>query len=150
MHAQPDAQIVPAFRLGKTARRLCPALRGLARVASRVREVIGFDCPVHLTTALRGEGGMAQPPAPAVASPAMAPQLSGHAARGTREAQGFCAYPSVGVYCSNTWTAWPGRSFPQRLIFQHCVDRAGIVPCAMTGDTRRSMGASWRRTSMRI
>ena len=104
MHAQPDSQIVQAFRLEKTARRLFPALRGLALVASRVREVIGFDCPVQLTTDLIGEGGMAQPPAPAVASPDMAPQLSGNAARGTREAQGFFAYPPVGVYFSNTCT----------------------------------------------
>jgi hypothetical protein len=93
-----------------------------------VREVIGFDCPVQLTTDLIGEGGIAQPPAPAVASPDMAPQLSGNAARGTREAQGFFAYPPVGVYFSNTCTEWPGRSFLKRLIFQYFVDRAGIVP----------------------
>ena len=80
IHAQPDAQIVQAFRLGTTERRLFPALRGLARVASRVREVIGFDCPVQLTTDLRGEAGIPQPPALAIASPDMAPQLSGNAA----------------------------------------------------------------------
>ena len=150
IHEQPDSQIVHAFRLEKTERRLFPTLLGLALVASRVREVIGFDCPVQLTTDLIGEGGMAQPPAPAVASPDMAPQLSGNAARGTREAQGFVAYPPVGVNFSNTCTEWPGRSFPQRLRFQHFADRAGIGPCAMPGDTRRSMCASWRRTSMSI
>ena len=132
------------------SQRLLPALRGLALVARSMVEVISFDCPVQLTTDLIGEGGMAQPPAPAVASPDMAPRLSGNAARGTREAQGFFAYPPVGIYFSNTCTEWPGRSFPKRLIFQHFVDRAGIVPCAMTGDTRRSMCASWSRTSMSI
>ena len=53
-------------------RNFFPPLRGLTLVARGVREVIGFDCAVPVTLPLLGQGGMAQPPAPAVAGPAMA------------------------------------------------------------------------------
>jgi hypothetical protein len=53
----------------------------LALVASGVIEVIGFDCPVQLTTDLIGEGRIAQPPTPAIASADMDPQLFGNTPR---------------------------------------------------------------------
>src|SRR5439155_15471186 len=50
-------------------------------------EVIGFDRPVQLAADLIGEGGIAEPPTPAIAGADMDPQLSGNAPRGTRQAQ---------------------------------------------------------------
>src|SRR4029450_6415975 len=67
-------------------RPLATALR-LPLVASGVIEVIGFDRPCQLTTALVGQGRIAQPPAPAIAGADVDPQLSGNASRGTRQAK---------------------------------------------------------------
>src|SRR5215510_13414871 len=47
-----------------------PALLGLALMARRMVEVISFHRPVQLTSELIGEGGIAQPPTPAIAGPA--------------------------------------------------------------------------------
>ena len=60
---------------GPASPQLLPALRGLTLVARGVREVIGFDCAVPVTLPLLGQGGMAQPPAPAVAGPDGCPAL---------------------------------------------------------------------------
>src|SRR5215813_8480367 len=64
-----------------------PALFRLPLLASSVIEVIRFygarQLPLHLVR----QGGIAQPPTPAIARPHMHPHLSGNAARGTREAQ---------------------------------------------------------------
>src|SRR5262245_28121022 len=59
--------------------RLLPALLGLPLVAGSLGEVIGFDRPVQLAANLIGEGGIAEPPTPAIAGADMDPQLSGNA-----------------------------------------------------------------------
>src|SRR6266487_1421740 len=63
------------------------ALFRLPLLASGVIEFIRFHGALQLPLHLVGQGGIAQPPTPAIARPAMYPQLSGNAARGTREAQ---------------------------------------------------------------
>src|SRR5215467_9637953 len=63
------------------------ALLRLPLLASGVIEVIRFHGALQLPLYLVGQGGIAQPPAPTVAGPAMDAQLSGNAARGTRQAQ---------------------------------------------------------------
>src|SRR5215831_11690196 len=50
-------------------------------------QVVGFDRPCQLPLHLVRQGGIAQPPAPARARPAMHPQLSRNTSRGTRQAQ---------------------------------------------------------------
>src|SRR4029434_10926832 len=50
---------------------LLPALLGLPLVARRVIEVIRFDRALQLALHLIRQGGIAQPPAPAVAGPDM-------------------------------------------------------------------------------
>jgi hypothetical protein len=67
-------------------RPLATALR-LPLVASGGIEVIGFDRPCPLTTALIGQGRLAQPPTPAIAATALAPHLLGKTPRGPRQAQ---------------------------------------------------------------
>jgi formate dehydrogenase iron-sulfur subunit len=59
------------------SQRLLLALRRLPLVASGMVEVIRFHHAFQLAVHLRGQSGMAQPPAPAVASPDMDAQLSG-------------------------------------------------------------------------
>src|SRR5262245_47093062 len=66
------------------AQMLFPALFRLPLLASGVIEVIRFHGALHLPLHLVGQGGIAQPPAPTVAGPAMDAQLSGNAARGAR------------------------------------------------------------------
>ena len=62
-----------------------PALRGLPLVARRVIEVIRFDRALQLALHLIGQGGITQPPAPAVARSDMDTQLSGDAPGRTGE-----------------------------------------------------------------
>src|SRR5262249_27524874 len=50
-------------------------------------QVVGFDRPCQLPLHLVRQGGIAQPPAPTIARPAMHPQLSRNTSRGTRQAQ---------------------------------------------------------------
>src|SRR5262252_4634106 len=69
------------------AQMLFSALLRLPLLASGVIEVIRFHGALQLPLYLVGQGGIAQPPAPTVAGPAMDAQLSGNAARGTRQAQ---------------------------------------------------------------
>ena len=58
-----------------TSQQLLATPLRLALVAGGVREVIGFDRAVSLTLHLVGEGRIAQPPAPAITGPDMAPPL---------------------------------------------------------------------------
>src|SRR5215510_15584003 len=67
-------------------RLLATALR-LPLLASGVIEFIRFHGALQLPLHLVGQGGMAQPPTPAIARPPMHSQLSGNAARRTRQAQ---------------------------------------------------------------
>jgi hypothetical protein len=46
---------------------LCPALVRLTLVAGGVIEFVGFDSPLQLAIHFIGQGGIAQPPAPAIA-----------------------------------------------------------------------------------
>src|SRR4029450_10238116 len=69
------------------AQRFLPTLLGLPLLASRVIEIIRFHGALQLPLHLVGQGGIAQPPTPAIARPPMHPQLSRNAARGTRQAQ---------------------------------------------------------------
>src|SRR5262245_51973854 len=71
----------------RAAQCLFPALLGLALVAGGMIQVVGFDRPRHLPLHLVGQGGIAQPPTPAIASADMHPQLFGNATRGTRQTQ---------------------------------------------------------------
>ena len=66
---------------------LFPALLGLPLVPRSVIEVIGFHGALQLALHLVGHGGIAQPPTPAIARPAMHPQLSRNTSRRAREAQ---------------------------------------------------------------
>ena len=59
----------------------------LPLMASGVIELIRFHGALELPLHLVGQGGIAQPPTPALARPHMPPQFLGHAARGTRQAQ---------------------------------------------------------------
>src|SRR5215471_18971628 len=59
----------------------------LPLLASGVIELIRFHGALELPLHLVGQGGIAQPPTPALARPHMPPQFLGHAARGTRQAQ---------------------------------------------------------------
>src|SRR5215467_4605681 len=63
------------------AQRFRPTFPGLSLVPGSVIEVIGFDGPVQLPTELIGQGGITQPPAPAVARADMDPQLFGNTPR---------------------------------------------------------------------
>src|SRR5262245_61677904 len=69
------------------SQRLLAAPLRLALLPSGVREVIRFHCAFELAMHLIGQRSIAQPPAPPIARTAMDPQLSGNAARGTRQAQ---------------------------------------------------------------
>src|SRR5215831_5272671 len=69
------------------AQRLLPALVRLALLPSGVIEVIRFHGALQLAVHLVGQGGIAQPPAPAVAGPAMDAQLSGNPPRRTGETE---------------------------------------------------------------
>jgi hypothetical protein len=71
----------------RAAQGLFPTLPGLALVASGMLQVVGFDRPCPLPPHLIRQGGIAQPPTPAIARPHLPPHLSGNAARGTRQAQ---------------------------------------------------------------
>src|SRR5262245_31320792 len=64
-----------------------PALFRLPLLARSVIEFIRFHGALQLPLHLVGQGGIAQPPTPAVAGTDMHPQLSGNAARGTGQAQ---------------------------------------------------------------
>jgi len=64
-----------------------PVLLRLPLLVSGVREFIRFHGALQLPLHLVGQGGIAQPPTPALARPHMHPQSSGNAARGTRQAQ---------------------------------------------------------------
>src|SRR5262249_34754749 len=79
------AFLPPATRAAPQ-RLLATALR-LPLVPGGVVEVIGFHGACHLAVGFVGEGGIAQPPAPAIARPAMHPQFSRNPSRGTRQAQ---------------------------------------------------------------
>src|SRR5262252_7157977 len=86
--------VVPPTRLAflaattrSAAQMFFSALLRLPLLASGVIEVIRFHGALQLPLYLVGQGGIAQPPAPTVAGPAMDAQLSGNAARGTRQAQ---------------------------------------------------------------
>ncbi len=69
------------------SQRLLAALGRLALLPSGVREVIRFDGARQWALHLVGQGGMAPPPAPAVAGPDMHPHLASDAPRGAREAE---------------------------------------------------------------
>src|SRR5215813_11732131 len=69
------------------AQRFLPTMFGLAFLTSRVIEIIRFHGALQLPRHLVGQGGIAQPPTPAIARPPMHPQLAGNTARGTRQAQ---------------------------------------------------------------
>src|SRR5262249_2632017 len=93
-NARPILVVMAAPRLaclaatpGVASQRLLAARLGLSLLAGGVREVIGFDRPCQLTTALIGQGGIAQPPTPAIARADMEPHLFGNTPRCTREAQ---------------------------------------------------------------
>jgi hypothetical protein len=66
---------------------LCPALFRLALLASDVVEFIRFNGPLYLALHLIGQGGIAQPPTPAIAGPDMDAHPSGDATSRAREAQ---------------------------------------------------------------
>src|SRR5262245_551213 len=66
---------------------LFPALLCLALAASGMVEFIGFDRAFQLTMHLVRQGGIAQPPAPAVAGPDMDTQLPRNTTRRTRDTQ---------------------------------------------------------------
>src|SRR5262252_2574376 len=70
-----------------TAKKLFPTLLGLPLVAGGVIEVIRFHRPLQPALGFVGHGRIPQPPAPAIAGPAMDPQLPGNASRRTRQAQ---------------------------------------------------------------
>src|SRR5215471_13572162 len=72
---------------GLATQYLLPAVCRLALVARSMVEIIRFDRAVQLALYLRGQGGIPEPPTPAIAGADMDPQLSGNAARGTRQAQ---------------------------------------------------------------
>src|SRR5262249_48449020 len=91
---RPVFVIVPPTRLTFLAtptraasQRLLAALGRLALLPSGVIEVIRFDGALQLAPYLIRQGGIAQPPAPAIAGPDMDPQLFGNPTRGTRQAQ---------------------------------------------------------------
>src|SRR5262252_6329333 len=63
------------------SQRLLPALACLALLASRVIQVIRLHGALHLPTSLVGDRRIAQPPAPAIARPAMHPQLARNPSR---------------------------------------------------------------------
>ena len=67
--------------------RLLPALRRLPLVARGMVELIGFDSACQLTVHLIGEGGIAQPPAPAIAGADMDTHLPGNAPRRAGETE---------------------------------------------------------------
>src|SRR5215831_6976924 len=69
------------------SQRFLPALFRLALVAGSMIQVVGFDRPLQLPLHFVGQRRIPQPPAPPIARPYMHPQLSGNAARGTRQAQ---------------------------------------------------------------
>src|SRR5262245_41314617 len=69
------------------AQRLLPALLGLTFVARRVIEVIRFDRALQLAFHLIRQGGIAQPPAPAIARSDMDTHFSGNAPGRTGETQ---------------------------------------------------------------
>src|SRR5215470_6634221 len=74
----------PAFLAatpGVTSQRFLTARLGLALLAGGVIEVIGFDRPCQLTTDLRGQGRIAQPPTPAIAGADMDPHVFGNTPR---------------------------------------------------------------------
>src|SRR4030095_3111362 len=66
--------------------RLLAAAVRLPLVTGGVVEVIGFHGACQLAVGFRGEGRIAQPPAPAIARTAMHPQLSCNTSRRTRTA----------------------------------------------------------------
>src|SRR4030095_10505941 len=57
----------------RAAQGLFPALLGLALVAGGMIQVVGFDRPRQLPLHLVGQGRIAQPPTPAIASPPVHP-----------------------------------------------------------------------------
>jgi hypothetical protein len=60
---------------------LLPAVWRLALVPGRVIEFIRFHRACQLAPHLIGQGGIAQPPAPAIAGPDVYPQLFGNPTR---------------------------------------------------------------------
>src|SRR4030095_3375104 len=90
----PILVVVPPTRFTLLAALTCPASQGLfsavlrlALLAGSVIEVIGFDCAVHLTLHLIGQGRIADPPAPARARPAMDPYFPRNTPGRTGKAQ---------------------------------------------------------------
>src|SRR6266516_1466097 len=75
---------------GAAAQGFLPTLVRLPLLTSGVIEFIRFHGALQLPLHFVGQGGIAQPPTPAIARPPMHPQLSGNAARGTRQAQEKC------------------------------------------------------------
>jgi hypothetical protein len=71
------ALLAPATRAA--AQRLLAAPCGWALVAGGGIEVIGLDCPFQLARSVVSQGGLAEPPTPAIARAAMAPYLPGEA-----------------------------------------------------------------------
>ncbi len=61
-----------------SAQRFRPPFLGLSFMTGGVIEVISFDCPCQLPSDLIGQGGIAQPPTPAIARADMDAQLSGN------------------------------------------------------------------------
>src|SRR5262249_35798427 len=69
------------------SQRLLPALACLALVAGGMVEVIGVHRARQPTIGFVGDGGIPEPPAPAITGPTMDAQLAGHPPRRTRETE---------------------------------------------------------------
>src|SRR5215831_13003948 len=82
----PGLTLLAAPTRAASQRLLAPALR-LALLAGGVIEVIRFHGALQPALGFVGHGRIAQPPAPAITSPAMDTQLSSNAPRRTRQAQ---------------------------------------------------------------
>jgi hypothetical protein len=76
-----------ATSTGAASQRLLATTWRLPFVTGGMVEVIRFHRAFELAVHLIGQGGIAQPPAPAVAGPAMDAQLAGNPPRRTRETE---------------------------------------------------------------
>jgi len=93
-NSRPVFVIMPSTGLALLATPTCVASQRLLTTTWRlplaargVVEVIRFHRALQLAIGFVGHGRIPQPPAPAIAGPAMDPQLPGNAARRTRQAQ---------------------------------------------------------------
>src|SRR5919108_4319149 len=77
---------LPTATCAAPQRLLATALR-LSLVAGSMVEVIGFHRALQPTIGFVGDGGIPEPPAPAITGPTMDPQLSGNTPRRTRETE---------------------------------------------------------------